>query len=89
MKRYYQLNLILLEEIFLDLKDLSQSTDTNGIFITSVPKIKSTESVQKIEVGINFQSWLNEGSDSEFIKKLFKSIINLDYLNLDLSKKVI
>jgi len=65
---------LITSSIFLDLKDLSQSTDTNGIFITSVPKIKSTESVQKIEVGINFQSWLNEGSDSEFIKKLFKSI---------------
>ncbi len=65
---------LITSSIFLDLKDLSQSTDTNGIFITSVPKIKSTESVQKIEVGINFQSWLNEGSDSEFIKKLFKNI---------------
>ena len=65
---------LITSSIFLDLKDLSQSTDTNGIFITSVPKIKSTESVQKIEVGINFQSWLNEGSDSEFIKKLFKGI---------------
>tara|TARA_Y100000813_G_scaffold94987_1_gene67645 strand:- start:4631 stop:5992 length:1362 start_codon:yes stop_codon:yes gene_type:complete len=65
---------LITSSIFLDLKDLSQSTDTNGIFITSVPKIKSIESVQKIEVGINFQSWLNEGSDSEFIKKLFKGI---------------
>ena len=58
--------------MFLELKDLSQSTDTNGVFITSVPKIKSVETVQKIEVGIDFQTWLDEGSDSDFIKKLFK-----------------
>ena len=60
--------------VFLELKDISQSTDTNGIFITSVPKIKSTEKLQTIEIGINFQDWLNEASNSDFIKKLFKGI---------------
>tara|TARA_B100000963_G_scaffold271181_1_gene239362 strand:- start:4032 stop:5393 length:1362 start_codon:yes stop_codon:yes gene_type:complete len=58
----------------LEIKDISQNTDTNGIFITSVPKITNVENIQKIEVGINFQTWLDEGSDSNFIKNLFKGI---------------
>jgi hypothetical protein len=58
----------------LELNNISQETDTNGIFITSVPKIKSTETFQKIEVGIDFQDWLDAGSESDFIKKLFKGI---------------
>jgi len=65
---------LITSSVFLELKDLNQSTDTNGVFITSVPKIKSVETVQKIEVGIDFQAWLDEGSDSDFIKKLFKGI---------------
>ena len=47
---------LITSSVFLDLKDISKSTDTNGIFITSVPKIKSVEAVQKIEVGIDFQA---------------------------------
>jgi hypothetical protein len=58
----------------LELNNLSQETDTNGVFMTSVPKIKSTETFQKIEVGIDFQNWLDAGSESDFIKKLFKGI---------------
>ena len=65
---------LITTSLFLELNDLSQSTDTNGIFITSVPKIKSVERVQKIEVGIDFQDWLDEASESDFIKKLFKNI---------------
>ena len=65
---------LITTSLFLELNDLSQSTDTNGIFITSVPKIKSVERVQKIEVGIDFQDWLDEASQSDFIKKLFKNI---------------
>ena len=65
---------LVTSSVFLELKDISQSTDTNGIFITSVPKIKSTEKLQTIEIGINFQDWLNEASNSDFIKKLFKGI---------------
>lgn len=58
----------------LELNNFSKVTNENGIFTTSIPKIKSTQSVQKIEVGVNFQDWLDEGTDSEFIQKLFKSI---------------
>lgn len=58
----------------LELKNLSKSSNENGVFTTSVPKIKSTQAVQKIEAGINFQEWLDEGTKSEFIQKLFKSI---------------
>ncbi|MBL6873714.1 MAG: LPP20 family lipoprotein [Flavobacteriales bacterium] len=58
----------------LELKDFSKTTNENGVFTTSVPKIKSTQAVQKIEAGINFQEWLDEGTKSEFIQKLFKSI---------------
>ena len=65
---------LITTSLFLELNDLSQSTDTNGIFTTSVPKIKSVERVQKIEVGIDFQDWLDEASESDFIKKLFKNI---------------
>ena len=53
---------LITSSVFLELKDLNQSTDTNGVFITSVPKIKSVEPY-KIEVGIDFQAWLDEGSD--------------------------
>ena len=58
----------------LELKNLSKSSNENGVFTTSVPKIKSTQAVQKIEAGINFQDWLDEGTKSEFIQKLFKSV---------------
>lgn len=58
----------------LELKNLSKSSNENGVFTTSVPKIKSTQAVQKIEAGINFQEWLDEGTKSEFIQKLFRSI---------------
>ena len=58
----------------LELKDISKNTNENGVFTTSVPKIKSTQAVQKIEAGINFQDWLDEGTKSEFIQKLFKSV---------------
>jgi hypothetical protein len=58
----------------LELKDISKNTNENGVFTTSVPKIKSTQAVQKIEAGINFQEWLDEGTKSEFIQKLFKSV---------------
>jgi hypothetical protein len=58
----------------LDLKNYSQQTNQEGIFTTSVPKIKSTEAVQIMEVGIDFDPWLKEGTNSEFIQKLFKSI---------------
>ena len=58
----------------LELKNLSKSSNENGVFTTSVPKIKSTQAVQKIEAGINFQEWLDEGTKSEFIQKLFKSV---------------
>ena len=58
----------------LELKNYSQQTNLEGIFTTSVPKIKSTEAVQMIEVGIDFEPWLKESSSSEFIQKLFKSI---------------
>ncbi len=58
----------------LELKDISKNTNKNGVFTTSVPKIKSTQAVQKIEAGINFQDWLDEGTKSEFIQKLFKSV---------------
>ena len=58
----------------LELKDTSKNTNENGVFTTSVPKIKSTQAIQKIEAGINFQDWLDEGTKSEFIQKLFKSV---------------
>ena len=31
---------LITSSVLLELKDLSQSTDSNGVFITSVPKIK-------------------------------------------------
>ena len=65
---------LITSSLLLEPYNLSQSTDTNGVFLTSVPKIKSTERNQKIEVGIDFKNWLDEASDSEFIQKLFKGI---------------
>lgn len=58
----------------LELENYSTKTDQNGIFATSIPKIKSTEAIQKIEVGINFQDWLNQATQSDFIQQLFKSV---------------
>jgi hypothetical protein len=72
-KRLVNIPLITTSKL-LELKDISHKTDSTGVFITSVPKIKSTENVQKIEVGIDFQPWLDVATSSAFIKKLFKNV---------------
>ena len=41
---------LITSSIFLDLKDISKSTDTNGIFITSVPKIKVLRPFKKLKL---------------------------------------
>ena len=58
----------------LELKNYHTSSDQNGLFTTSIPKINSTESIQNFEVGIDFKEWIEEGSKSPFIQKLFKRV---------------
>ena len=55
-------------------KDYQSISNQNGVFTTSIPKIKSTESVQNFEAGIDFKDWIEEGTESPLIQKLFKSV---------------
>ena len=59
---------------YLELKDYQSISNQNGVFTTSIPKIKSTESVQNFEAGIDFKDWIEAGTESPLIQKLFKSV---------------
>ena len=58
----------------IDVKPLSNVTDENGLFIALIPKITSTESVQKMQVGLNTEAWIKEATTDKFIKKLARGI---------------
>lgn len=58
----------------LDVKPFSNATDEKGIFIAIVPKISRTESVQKMQVGLNIEDWLKEATTDKFIQKLAKGV---------------
>jgi hypothetical protein len=58
----------------LEVEKFSQATDQDGKFIAIIPKITSTEPIQKMNVSIDFNDWINEATDDDFIKKLIKSI---------------
>ncbi len=58
----------------LELKNYQETTNENGMFTTSIPKINSTESIQNFEVGIDFNDWIEEGSESTFIQTLFRQV---------------
>lgn len=57
-----------------DVVNFSKLTDKEGVFISNIPKITSTEPTQKIEVGINFNDWISSYTSDDFIKKLIQSI---------------
>ena len=58
----------------LDVKPFSNSTDENGLFIAIVPKISSTENVQKMQVGLNIEDWLKEATTDNFTQKLARGV---------------
>ncbi len=58
----------------LDVKLFSNVTDENGLFVAIVPKISSTESIQKMQVGLDIESWLNEATSDKFIQKLARGV---------------
>ena len=58
----------------LQVEKISKTTDENGIFTVTIPKIVSTEPVQKMYVSINFEDWINESTQDSFIKKLIESV---------------
>ena len=58
----------------LELLNYTEKTNQNGVFETSISSITKLDPVQKIEVIIDFQKWLNETSSSDFIKKIFENI---------------
>jgi len=58
----------------LDIKPFSNVTDEKGLFIAIVPKISSTESVQKMQVGLNIEAWLKEATTDKFIQKLARGV---------------
>ena len=58
----------------LDVKAVSNSTDENGLFTAIVPKISSTESIQKMQVGLDIESWLKEATKDRFIQKFARGI---------------
>ena len=57
-----------------EMNHFSSSTDEKGIFLTSIPKITSTDPLQKAIIGINFYEWVEEATKKEFIKKLIVGI---------------
>lgn len=58
----------------LDVKPFSNVTDEKGLFLAIVPKISSTESVQKMQVGLNIEDWLKEATTDKFIQKLARGV---------------
>lgn len=58
----------------LKVEKFSNKTNEKGNFTAVIPKITSTEPVQKIAVAIDFSEWLNLGTQDEFIRKLINSI---------------
>ena len=58
----------------LDVKPFSNATDENGLFVAIVPKISSTESVQKMQVGLDIEAWLKEATTDKFTQKLARGV---------------
>ena len=58
----------------LNIEPFKNVTDKNGVLTTLFPKITSTENIQKFQVGIDIDEWLNEASQDVFIQKLARSI---------------
>ena len=58
----------------LDVKPFNNVTDENGLFVAIVPKISSTENVQKMQVGLDIVSWLNEATTDKFTQKLARGV---------------
>lgn len=58
----------------IDVTPFSSATDERGIFTAIVPKITSTESVQKMQIGLDIEQWLQEATQDKFIKKLARGI---------------
>ena len=58
----------------LDVKPFSNVTDEKGLFLAIVPKISSTESVQKMQVALNIEDWLKEATTDKFIQKLARGV---------------
>ncbi len=54
--------------------NFSKMTDEQGMFITSVPKISSTDPKQKIDVKINFDDLINTATTDTFVQKIVKSV---------------
>lgn len=72
-ERTANIPLILSSEI-LEVEAFSQATDEKGVFIAIVPRITSTEAVQKIEVGIDIAQWIAEATKDPFIEKLVRGV---------------
>lgn len=58
----------------LEVERFSKTTDKNGIFTAIIPKVTSTEPIQKMNVSIDFTDWINEATNDAFIKKLIRSV---------------
>ena len=72
-KRVENIPLVFASDI-LDVKPFNNVTDENGLFVAIVPKISSTESVQKMQVGLDIVSWLNEATTDKFTQKLARGV---------------
>ncbi len=72
-KRVENIPLVFASDL-LNVKPFSNTTDKNGLFLAIVPKVSSTESVQKMYVGLDIEAWLNEATSDKFIQKLARGV---------------
>ena len=72
-ERIENIPLVFASEI-LDVQAFSNVTNEKGIFTAIIPKIKTTEAIQKMQVGIDTELWLDEATQDKFIKKLARGI---------------
>ena len=72
-ERIENIPLVFASEI-LDVQAFSNVTNEKGIFTAIIPKITTTEAIQKMQVGIDTELWLDEATQDKFIKKLARGI---------------
>ena len=65
---------LIFDSDLIDVKSFSKVTDENGLFIAIAPKISNTESVQKIDVGLDVETWLKEATKDSFTQKLARGV---------------
>ena len=72
-ERIENIPLVFASEI-IDVQAFSNVTNEKGIFTAIIPKITANEAIQKMQVGIDTELWLDEATQDKFIKKLARGV---------------